>query len=816
MNRTQARRPKSPSRIAALGWILTWGLWVPASNANAQDAVAPGTAAPTGTARATQDAPDTSSSKTPAPGTTPPKAPAPQPGAPDTSALNPSAPGAPSPDAMRQGSPAAMPQGQTRESMWPAPTADDWKKPCLVQFQRTWEDAVAVSRETKKMILVCVNMDGEIASEHYAGIRYRQPEIAALYAPYVCVIASVYRHNPRDYDEQGRRILCPRFGSVTCGEHIAIEPGLFDKYFEGKRIAPRHIGIELDDSETYDVYYAWDTATIFHALEDGIANRKITPTVVNRSDMPLVERVTSPDVVDKDAVEKAYVEGDSTKRRALIEAAVAQGARAPVDLLRLAVYDLDPELSALARRALAQATSESSVELIAAAMRSPMPQADRDALLAALVRMGETSPRARNLAVVFQGLAGRAGTMDVSTWNEALQGANAPEVARERYVLENKLEVVARSAEANPDDANARLALAESFLALAADPRTDRKYSKLLFEDAQRSAKAVEARGTKGWRVNSTLAVAAYYLGDAKEGFARAESAMGEMPKDVVDWATSAVLAIFAEGRQKQIVSAVRDRQPWEPKLLTDVHAAYSVLLKHPFGTDAQVLAHYDFLKWLGAAGEAGHVLDDGLARFKDSWMLHDRLRGRILTEQGVAWLEPTYESLLREKDAPPSMSSLAGYASLVAAEYHRRAGAFDLALAAYDRGIAHYERYLAAVPDGKTVADHYVAVALGGRARIAYERHEDERALAEIVASFTRRPDSAASLDGLNISTVDTAKMLRARFQEQKREDLLATLQGALDKLDPVMLQLPAYERPPPGAGAPSRPRRRDGAPPR
>ena len=27
--------------------------------------------------------------------------------------------------------------------MWFAPTAEDWKKPCLVKFQRTWEDAQA-------------------------------------------------------------------------------------------------------------------------------------------------------------------------------------------------------------------------------------------------------------------------------------------------------------------------------------------------------------------------------------------------------------------------------------------------------------------------------------------------------------------------------------------------------------------------------------------------------------------------------------------------------------------------------------------------
>ena len=42
----------------------------------------------------------------------------------------------------------------------------------------------------------------------------------------------------------------------------------------------------------------------------------------------------------------------------------------------------------------------------------------------------------------------------------------------------------------------------------------------------------------------------------------------------------------------------------------------------------------------------------------------------------------------------------------------------------------------------------------------------------------------------------------------------IATTLQGALDKLDPVMLQLPAYERPLPGEGRPSRPRGRRNPP--
>ena len=70
-----------------------------------------------------------------------------------------------------------------REQMWFAPTAEDWAKPCLIRWQRTWEDAQAVSKETGKPILICVNMDGEIASEHYAGVRYRRPETAGFTTP---------------------------------------------------------------------------------------------------------------------------------------------------------------------------------------------------------------------------------------------------------------------------------------------------------------------------------------------------------------------------------------------------------------------------------------------------------------------------------------------------------------------------------------------------------------------------------------------------------------------------------------------------------
>ncbi len=718
--------------------------------------------------------------------------------------------------------PAGLPSGVTREQMWWAPTAEDWKKPVLITFQRTWEDALAVARETNRAILVCVNMDGEIASEHYAGVRYRQPEIAVLYEPYVCVIASVYRHDPRDFDEEGRRILCPRFGSVTCGEHIAIEPILYEKFMDGQRIAPRHIMVELDGSETYDVFYAWDTDSVFAAVRDGMTQRAIEPRNIVRGDRPLVERVASRDIQDRTAVETAYQNGDRDLRSALLAAAAEHPDAEPVDLLRLGVFGMDTELNRLARRALAGSRSEEAVALINESLRVPMEATERQTLTAALERLGESSPRARMLAVVHGGSSARAGAVDVDGWSRALAGgaAYAPAGLAADPPLE-QLEDRAEQAEARPLDANARLELAESLLGLAIDPETsqfrasDRRtgfaYVRLKLEDARRSALEAEQLGATGWRVQAAIALSAYYLGNREEAYARAEAAVKGMPPEPEGWNTMAVLALFAEARWQAIRRALLAKEPWPSQWFTDVHAAYTVLARHPLGTDSQVAMHHDILTWLGASAQAAQVLDQGLERFPESWDLHERLRARVLKERGADGLETLYAEKLGAPGAPANLEWFAGYAALVAAESHRRAGELERALAAYDRAIAHYERGVQKNPETRASADHYVALALAGRARIAYERGDPERALAELISSLERKPEAAATLDGLNISPADTARMLRARLTELERDDLAARLEAALGKLDPELLELPAYERggPPPGDGRAGRRRR-------
>ncbi len=704
-----------------------------------------------------------------------------------------------------------------RETMWFAPTAEDWKKPCLVKFQRTWDDAVALSKETGRAILICVNMDGEIASEHYAGVRYRQPEIARLYDPYVCVIASVYRHSPRDHDEQGRRVLCPRFGSVTCGEHIAIEPFLFEKFFDGRRVAPRHIGVELDGKEMYDVFYAWDTDTIFNSLKKGIADRPAPPPPVVKGDRSIVERVASPDNQDRTAVEVAFEQGDQAQRKALLDAAATQGANAPVGLLRMAISGFDADSSKSARATLAKAGSEEAVELIREALRVPMDAGEREGLVKALERIGETSARARTLAVVHRGLDNNSTVVDTQAWSKAYEASATAALPpprpsrsalpawwpREGDAVSAEMEdaavdarVATRDAALAGTDTNAMLDVAEACISKAQRPGTDRPAAKAFYLDAEKLALEAEKRGASGWRVNGAMAVALSRTMRRNDAYRRAEAAMGTLPADSQSPQALAVLMLFAEGRQRAIEKAVAEKATWPGQWLTDVNATYAVIARHPFATDATTIAHYDFLRALGADGPAARVLDDGLARFPDSGVLHNRLRCRVLAEKGVDGLEPTYEAMLKQPDAPLNTEWFAGYASILAAEYYRRSGKTDQALAAYERAVAHYEKNIEANPDARPTADESIVLAFGGRARIALERKDFDGALNELLKAFARKPEAAATLDGLNISPVDTAKMLLARAREAKRDELVTKLDAELRKLDPKLLQLPAYER--------------------
>src|SRR5262245_22450181 len=84
-----------------------------------------------------------------------------------------------------------------------------------IHWQRSVDDALALAKATGRPLLLALNMDGESASDRIVYERYRDPAFVALTRRCVCLGASVFRHNARDHDDQGRRIPCPRFGCIT-------------------------------------------------------------------------------------------------------------------------------------------------------------------------------------------------------------------------------------------------------------------------------------------------------------------------------------------------------------------------------------------------------------------------------------------------------------------------------------------------------------------------------------------------------------------------------------------------------------------------
>jgi hypothetical protein len=690
----------------------------------------------------------------------------------------------------------------TREQMWYAPTAADWQKPCLVPFQRTWEDALALSRETGRAILICVNMDGEIASEHYAGVRYRQPDIAALYAPYVCVIASVYRHTPADHDAAGRRILCPRFGSVTCGEHIAIEPVLYERFFEQTRVAPRHIMVELDGSESYDVFYANDTDSVFAQIKRGNEERSSVPKPAIRGDRSVLERVASPDNQDRSAVEVAYLAADANGRRALLTAALEARDAASVDLLRLAVFGLDPELAQLARQTLAQRGDESAVELIGEALGTALGTQEQGALLSALDRLSAQSERARTLAAVQRGVQQRSASLDSAAWQQRLAAAGAPRSEAElAYVLSS-----ADDPSVGPETAAQRLlAKAISFYELALQPGTDTDYGALMRTDAERLLNAARAAGLENFQALALEAALLLAKGDetqasaaavravtwnpalAPENGAGEHAAVGEVssgqqadpnsaaagpglltdlsPTELASPITALTLDLFAQERQREIRRAQRERRQWPPNHLADINAAYEVLSRHPAGQPNQAARHYEFLWTLGAKGPALATLERGLTRFPRSPDLHQRWRAALLLQQGPEALEARYAELLAKQGEDPAVAAYAGFAELLVAEHHRQGRRPADALRAYGRGSEVYTRALERI-ENLSAADLSPEVAPTAGADSATGTADSGQALSQAPGNAPSLPSAGQGTSALPPLTPSALVQLREEIE--------------------------------------------------
>lgn len=702
----------------------------------------------------------------------------------------------PSNDALKMGSPPQLAEGLTEEDMWPAATAEGWKQPCLIHWQRTFEDALRVAQAENRPILVAVNMDGEIASEHFAGVRYREAATADEMSKYVCVLASVYRHTPRDYDEQGQRVECPRFGTVTCGEHIEAERELYDKYFDGTRTSPRHIVLEPDGTETYDVYFSWDTQSVFTTFAKGLEGR---PDPNPDMELSIDGLTQSAKVQDRERLEAAYATGDAEVRRTVLRLLIDEHTVDQVEVLRAAIFGLDLELASLAREALAKCETEGALDLMAETLKSPISDSERAMLLDAVARIGKHSKRARTLSALHQGLPVDSRYIDASKLLSVEREYEVNSAAR------TDVAALEDAAETSSERASALLDLAEALLARAqTDPHNS--FVELWTRDALATAKDAESKGASGPRVDAVIAVTADWLGDREEGRRRAIRAVESGLLLAADPSSPAgsltpttgkrVLRLFAEARRRAIFQAYRNGDEWPPEWLSDVNGAYAVLMQDPLADASIFIELYDFLNWIGATQRSNEVLDLAFRNFPDAPDLHQRLRARLLWEGGADSLTAEYAKRLEQIDADSTQIAwFAGYAALIAAEHEQRRSKFELARQHYDESIALFERNAERFPENRDSCDHYIALSQAALARLALQSGDLITASDLLLSAIQRRPNSSATQDGLGITPIATAKMLKARLLESDEPQRAEAIQSALDQLDPVLLEPPVNE---------------------
>lgn len=237
------------------------------------------------------------------------------------------------------------------------------ERPPRMPWQRSLEDALALVESTGKPLLVCVNMDGEAASESIAWGRYRDPEFAELAEGFVCVLASPSRHRERERDDRGRRLEDPRFGRLLDSEHIEIEPLLYERYFQGRRVAPRHVGVAPDGTILFDLFLLQDLSRIDAALrKHGKASEEERVPLTQRSRESLL---SSPDARDRGELEERFQAGDEATRVQLSKLALSfeRQAQHP-ELLRLALRDPLPGVRAAAASTLASHAALAPLDLL--------------------------------------------------------------------------------------------------------------------------------------------------------------------------------------------------------------------------------------------------------------------------------------------------------------------------------------------------------------------------------------------------------------------------------------------------------------------
>ncbi|MEE2888444.1 MAG: hypothetical protein VX951_13520 [Planctomycetota bacterium] len=647
--------------------------------------------------------------------------------------------------------------------------------PPLMRWQRTLDDALALARLKNLPLLVVANQDGELACDSLVRNRYRDKTFAGLANRYVAVIGSADRHNKQDYDERGRRIPCPRFGCVTCGEHIAIEPELYSRYFKGERVAPRHIGIGTDGKERFDRYLDTGLHKIDESLREHAGQKTAVPSL-SSSSQSLAGLAKSHSHIDRVSLETRFTAARQVDRLKILSVAHKSGVRHP-SLLRLGLLAEQDTVVRAAEEVLAKTATKADLDLLLRTLGTAGSEESYVRCMQGLERAAKTDDICRRALTIRRALSEQSSRIDPEWWRKLYQEHQGISTTSD-LVPDEELEDLDARIEQNTKRARKAdlkgkhsLAIARDTLRYALNRIQNSKDPTFLLQDAKGAIERAEKNGAPV-AASSVLRTRVHWLlNELDEAGKAADLAIKNADKtqsllhlEPTSQQTAAILEIYARC-QMRIVQSPNLAAEYPAAALTEAHRAWQALAAHPLCVETQHKAHHDLLLYVGARRIAGQTLRQAIKRLPTASLLHEAFREQVLWEGGWPGLSAAYRTIPRSQASNSAIEWFQGYASLLAAEGYVRHAVDKDPDVVYRSAIEAFQRCADSNPDYQRSADHYAAICCGGRAKLALDKGAHATAVDALLDGVKLSPATYPVTDGLQNTMKRTTRRLRRRI---------------------------------------------------
>ena len=654
-----------------------------------------------------------------------------------------------------------------------------------IHWQRSLADALAVQQATNRPLLICVNTEGEVFNDRFAGTVYHDAQFITDTDGYVCLIASPERHTDSDYDVDGNRVECPRFPGVTCSEHINVEPALFERWFHGQRAAPRHVGVALDGSVMFDRFLDSSMQTAIDAIHEhkGAPDTRELPGTA-------AGLLARRDASSRTALEQLYKSAPQASRVVLLDAA-GDSLTEPFDLLRLALRSRDDLLFRHAAAALAKTAAPEVCTDVEETLARLDAGELKDALLQRLVALGADDVGCRRTAAWLQAADRGQGWLQQEPWRTAAESAVAPTAPLDRDAIEERLDDAEKACKQSPDDADLRLDLAIANLALAdVFAASGNSLTEAVYLDAARAAERAEQAKLAEARMGECLGVQAAVLwqqGEAEKAGAMALAAIERATAlgsrcDGTGELYARALRVLADSESATVYAWPKDEKDPGARHVERAVAASAVLAEHPHGTEPDRLTYGKLLAYVGARRLAQAACVRAVQLSPASPAAHEALRSRVIQDLGGEALLARYKDLVAHAALRPTMQWFAGYAGIVVAELHLKDGRKAAAETAYTSAVDAFAASAAGNPDFADSANHFAVLSLAGRALLRHERGDAAGAVADFTAAAQLRPASLQEKDGLGRKPIAMLRRVAEELRAQGKAELADQL-AALDR---------------------------------